>query len=124
MTPTYSITLRAALVAAAMAGLGMAQAQPAPTMPAPHGHAATAAPAHQTPAQRRGGPNGEPLNADRLATREGQPQDFERNAVARCEAFTSMEERRLCVERTRQPTAGGSVSGGGVLRVYTETVRP
>ena len=59
-----------------------------------------------------------------LATREGQSQDFERNAVARCEAFTAMEERRSCVERTRQPTAGGSVSGGGVLREYTETVRP
>jgi len=119
---TISITLRAAWLAAAMAGLGMAQAQPAPTMPAPHGRAATAVPAHKAPAQPRGGPNGEPLNADRLATREGQPQDFERNAVARCEAFTAMEDRRSCVERTRQPAAGGSVSGGGVLREYTETV--
>ena len=35
-----------------------------------------------------------------------------------------MEEHRSCVERTRQLTAGGSVSGGGVLREYTETVRP
>ncbi len=117
MTTTSSITLRAALVAAAMAGLGMVQAQPAP-----HGHAAAAAPAHKAPEQGRGGPNGEPLNADRLATREGQPQDFERNAMARCEAFTATEDRRSCMERTRQPTAGGSVSGGGVLREYTETV--
>lgn len=70
----------------------------------------------------RSGPNGEPANADRLATKVGNPDDYARNALARCSVFKTQEDQKACVERVRQPVAEGSVSGGGVLREYTYTV--
>lgn len=77
------------------------------------------APAHH---HDRSGPNGEPANADRLATKVGSPDDYGRNATARCSVFKTQEDQRACVERVRQPVAEGSVSGGGVLREYSYTV--
>ena len=107
MPTSYFQSMRTALLAAAMAA-GLAQAQPETPMPPPPDQPAKARPAphaSRPAAQRCDGSNGESLHAGRLATHVGQPQDFERS-----------------VERTRQPAAGGSVSGGGVLREYTETV--
>lgn len=49
--------------------------------------------------------------------------DFERNAFRRCEIFKTNEDRMACVERVRQPKVSGSVSGGGVLREYTQTIQ-
>jgi len=91
------------------------------------GTAVNAAPPAKKPApvrhhHDRSGPNGEPANADRLATRVGNPDDYGRNAMARCSVFKTQEDQRACVERVRQPVAEGSVSGGGVLREYSYTV--
>ena len=49
--------------------------------------------------------------------------EFERNAFRRCEIFKTNEDRMACVERVRQPKISGSVSGGGVLREYTQTIQ-
>ena len=51
----------------------------------------------------------------------GQPNEFERNALRRCEIFKTDLDRQACVERVRQPQISGSVQGGGVLREYTQT---
>ena len=66
--------------------------------------------------QRTG--SGEPANADRLATDLGATSaDYERNALARCEAFKTPEDRKACRERMGQ-TPKGSVQDGGLLREY------
>ena len=70
----------------------------------------------------RTGSGGEPPNLDRLASDRGATAaDYERNAMARCEAFKTDEQRKACRERTRQ-TPDGSVQGGGVLREYSYEV--
>jgi len=51
----------------------------------------------------------------------GQPNEFERNALRRCEIFKTDLDRQACVERVRQPQISGSVQGGGVIREYTQT---
>lgn len=47
---------------------------------------------------------------------------FQHNALKRCDVFKSEEDRHACVERVRQGSISGSVSGGGILREYTQTV--
>ena len=65
---------------------------------------------------------GEPANADRLATDRGATAaDYERNAMARCEAFKTPDERKACRERMRQ-TPQGSVQDGGLLWEYSYQV--
>lgn len=49
--------------------------------------------------------------------------DFERNALRRCEVFKTDDDRSACEERVRQPQISGSVQGGGVIREYTQTVQ-
>ena len=66
--------------------------------------------------------DGEPANADRLATDRGATTaDYERNASARCNAFKTPEEHKGCMERLRQ-TPKGSVQEGGLLREYSYEV--
>lgn len=65
---------------------------------------------------------GEPPNASRLATDRGATaEDYERNALARCEVFKTQEQKMACVERMRQ-TPQGSVEGGGLLWEYSYEV--
>lgn len=52
---------------------------------------------------------------------EGLDQ-YERNALARCDVFREAEDRRSCVERVRTAPVSGSVKEGGVLREYSEQV--
>lgn len=53
----------------------------------------------------------------------GQDMDqYQRNALARCDVFREAEDRRSCVERVRSAEVSGSVKDGGVLREYTEQV--
>lgn len=47
---------------------------------------------------------------------------YQRNAMARCEVFKTPEDRHACAERVRQ-SGDGSVQGGGILREYTQEVR-
>ena len=47
---------------------------------------------------------------------------YQRNALARCEVFKTPEDRHACAERVRQP-GQGSVEGGGIIREYTQEVR-
>lgn len=129
--------LQAGVLASAMLWALSASAQmPNPEMPAP----AAAPSAQQMPAaqqmqkhrmragHRANAPrhhraNGvEPAKANRLATDMGKTStDYERNALARCDAFKAREDHRACVERMQQP-AQGSVMGGGVLREYSYEV--
>ena len=81
------------------------------------------APRH-TPAQRHNqrSRSGEPANADRLATDRGATaSDYERNAMARCEAFKTQQDRKACGERMRQAPRG-SVQDGGLIREYSYEV--
>ena len=53
----------------------------------------------------------------------GQDMDqYQRNALARCDVFREAEDRRSCVDRVRSAEVSGSVKDGGVLREYTEQV--
>ncbi|MET1114849.1 MAG: hypothetical protein ABWY08_07830 [Comamonas sp.] len=53
----------------------------------------------------------------------GQEMDqYQRNALARCEVFREAEDRRSCVDRVRSTEVSGSVRDGGVLREYSEQV--
>ena len=49
--------------------------------------------------------------------------DYERNALARCDAQPTPDDRASCRLRMQAP-AQGSVRGGGLLREATETLRP
>ena len=49
---------------------------------------------------------------------------YERNALARCEAFKTPQDRSDCEARVRSSaTVSGSVEGGGVLREATTPVQ-
>lgn len=70
--------------------------------------------------------------AARSAARQGKldnqpgagPQDFERNALARCDALP-VSDRELCIRRTRgEGTVNGSVQEGGIYREYREIILP
>ncbi len=53
----------------------------------------------------------------------GQDMDqYQRNALARCDAFRDPEDKRSCTERVGSSDVSGSVRDGGVLREYTEQV--
>lgn len=52
----------------------------------------------------------------------GHMDQYQRNALARCEVFKTPEDRHACMERVRQP-GSGSVEGGGILREYTQEIR-
>lgn len=69
----------------------------------------------------------EAINA-RAAAKHGELEsaasDYERNAVARCDALPP-EERDLCRRRARgEGEVKGSVEGGGILREYREVTLP
>lgn len=66
--------------------------------------------------------------AARDAAKRGQlddaQADYERNALARCEALPA-DERDSCVRRTRgEGETRGSVSDGGIYREYRELTLP
>ena len=53
----------------------------------------------------------------------GQDMDqYQRNALARCDVFREADDRRSCADRVRSGESSGSVRDGGVLREYTEQV--
>ncbi|WP_280189209.1 hypothetical protein [Delftia sp. PS-11] len=52
----------------------------------------------------------------------GGMDQFQRNALARCDVFKSEADRRSCVGRVKDGQASGSIEGGGLLREYTEQV--
>ena len=121
-------SLQASSVASAMLLVLPAGAQtPTPDTPAPTAAQATPAPRlqdrpHRTERQNQRTRDGEPANADRLATDRGATSaDYERNASARCNAFKAPEEHKGCMERMRQ-TPKGSVQEGGLLREYSYEV--
>ena len=47
---------------------------------------------------------------------------YQRNALKRCDVFKTEEDRRSCVARVHHAQVTGSVEGGGVLRMYSETL--
>ncbi len=59
--------------------------------------------------------------AGRLRSGNGEDQ-YQRNALARCDVFRDTEDRHSCVERVRSGEVIGSVKEGGVLREFTEEV--
>ena len=73
----------------------------------PHEHEAAAARAEE--------------RAGRLRGDQGMDQ-YQRNALARCEVFRETQDRQSCVNRVRSAEVSGSVRDGGVLREYTEQV--
>lgn len=59
--------------------------------------------------------------AGRLRSGNGDDQ-YQRNALARCDVFRDTEDRHSCVERMRAGEVIGSVKEGGVLREFSEQV--
>jgi len=51
---------------------------------------------------------------------------YERNALARCDAFQNLQDKAECQARMgSRATVGGSVEGGGLLReLTTTTIKP
>ncbi len=59
--------------------------------------------------------------AGRMPESEGMDQ-YQRNALARCDVFREPQDRRSCVERVGSGQVTGSVKDGGVLREFSEEV--
>ena len=141
----FRLTLGAAAVMGA--SLAFAQAQPAPeaaVVPPPPPAAVDAAKEAQhqlhkkahKPVRKHGGKYATPQQHEAAAVagerRRGvgpanpahsnQLDEYQRNALKRCDVFKADDDRRACVERVRQPQISGSVQGGGVIREYTQTV--
>ncbi len=117
------------------ASLAFAQAQPAPEPPPPAAsHAQPHHPAkqmHKHGSKHKGSSKyASPKKHEAAAVAaerrrgadhgEGMDQ-YQRNALKRCDVFKAEEDRHACVARVRHPQVKGSVEGGGVLRTYTET---
>lgn len=64
----------------------------------------------------RGVGPGHPKHGDHM-------DEYQRNALKRCDVFKTDDDRRACVERVRQPQVSGSVQGGGMIREYTQTIQ-
>ncbi|WP_370678991.1 hypothetical protein [Comamonas sp. GB3 AK4-5] len=135
-------------VALSMAGWALAQSSDTPAAPAsPPAADAQVAPMHQPPhaqprhnkprhaqprradhRQHMGNPQAREAAAARQAERQGQlggPQSanqYERNAMARCQVFKADTDRHSCEQRMRHGHVSGSVEGGGMLMEYTEQV--
>lgn len=74
----------------------------------PHQHEAAAVRAEERAGRLQGGEQG--------------MDQYQRNALARCEVFREMADRQSCANRVRSNDVSGSVRDGGVLREYTEQV--
>jgi len=59
--------------------------------------------------------------AGRMSRDQGMDQ-YQRNALARCEVFRETQDRESCANRVRSAEVSGSVRDGGVLREYAEQV--
>ena len=83
---------------------------------------------HQTQRGKYADPHQHEAAAVRAEERAGRmPRDqgmdqYQRNALARCEVFREADDRRSCADRVRSSEVSGSVRDGGVLREYTEQV--
>lgn len=144
LQPTFS--LRMGACAAALMGASLmvqAQTQPAPSMPDPSampaeihkqhpkrmphqdGNHKAGKKSYATPQQHEAAAvaNERRRGTGPANTSGAQPNQFERNALQRCEIFKTDDDRRACVERVRQPQISGSVEGGGVIREYTQTIQ-
>lgn len=142
---TLQITVGA--VALSMSGWALAQSSDAPAAPVSSLAAdAPATPVHPPPhvQPRHNKPrHAQPRRAEsqhvdssqtreaaaaRQAERRGQLGDshsanqYEHNALARCQVFKADAERYTCEQRTRSGHVSGSVGGGGMLKEYTEQV--
>lgn len=58
------------------------------------------------------------MKKGQLADGQGVNQ-YERNAVARCQVFKTDVDRLACVERVKAGAVSGSVKDGGILREVT-----
>lgn len=123
-------------VALSMASWAGAQtAAPADAPPPPPPHAKHDKPKHhghkkhhhkhhydrKDPAQREAAAARDQARRGGMGHHESLDQ-YQRNALARCEVFKTPEDRHACAERVRQP-GQGSVEGGGIIREYTQQVR-
>lgn len=151
MPSTWSHSLKLSLCAAAVCALGVVNAQtPAPAAAPAAQVAPPQAQPHEgkkpqhmqrhhrphkdmhhgkqgshgkyaTPEEREAAAARAEERSGRMSRGEGMDQ-YQRNALARCDVFREPEDRRSCVERVRTEPVSGSVMGGGVLREYTEQV--
>jgi len=86
----------------------------------PRPHQGSHAPRAADPAQREAAAARAQERRGGLGSSDSTDQ-YQRNALARCEVFKTPEDRNACAERVRQP-GDGSVQGGGILREYTQQV--
>jgi hypothetical protein len=110
-----------------------ANAQATPMHPVPHAQPRHAKPRHAQPRkadhrQHMANPQTHEAAAARQAERQGQlgrtqsANQYEHNALARCQVFKADSDRHSCEQRMRHGHVSGSVEGGGMLMEYTEQV--
>ncbi|BBL25508.1 hypothetical protein [Comamonas terrigena] len=73
------------------------------------------------PATREAGAAREEARRGKLDTKTPEDQ-FQRNALARCEVFKTDLDRQACVGRVRSGQVSGSVQDGGTITEYTQQV--
>lgn len=78
-------------------------------------------PGDRDPATREAGAAREEARRGKLDTRTPEDQ-FQRNALARCEVFKTDLDRQACVGRVRSGQVSGSVQDGGTITEYTQQV--
>ncbi len=144
---TWSHSLRLSLCAAAVCALGAVNAQTTPPAASAEPAAAAQAQSHEgkkphhmqrhhrshkdgqrgqrgkyaTPQEHEAAAARAEERAGRMPRGESMDQ-YQRNALARCDVFREPEDRNSCAERVRSGDVSGSVQGGGVLREFTEQV--
>ena len=62
------------------------------------------------------------VEARRGGLTDPSPSQARQDALDRCSAFQTVQDRRECVARMRSGEVSGSVEGGGILREKTFTV--
>lgn len=126
-------TLQVALGAAVLSLAGLVSAQVEQAKPAPAATMEAAKPAvkkhhhhrkGQRPMHERNSSSRETAAANAEAKKgkldDGQgPNQYERNAFARCEVFKTEIDRMACAERVKNGAVSGSVKDGGILREVT-----
>ena len=136
---TRSLQLILSAAALSVAGMAFAQSNDAPAAdqaavaakPGPHKakhHKANKGHRHNEHVAR-GSSNSKEAAAARQAEREGKlggrngDDQYQRNAVARCEVFKNEADKRSCAARILNGQASGSVQGGGLLLEHSEQVQ-
>ena len=134
-----SLQLSLGAIALSVAGLASAQAtaEPPPAAAAPAAVAKPAVKKAHKKQRHHHRHHGQDVGAGSSSAREaaaarqeasrgrldnGQGDQYQRNALARCQVFKTDLDRQACVGRMTNGQISGAVQEGGALREYTQQV--